>query len=66
MTAQQLKELEKRLWEAADQLRASSKLTASEYSFPVLGLLFPYPKLQQLVVFTNALYCFTIFCIFTR
>jgi len=40
MTAQQLKELEKRLWEAADQLRANSKLTATEYSFPVLGLLF--------------------------
>lgn len=40
MTGQQLKELEKRLWEAADQLRANSKLTATEYSFPVLGLLF--------------------------
>jgi type I restriction enzyme M protein len=40
MTANQLKELEKRLWEAADQLRANSKLTATEYSFPVLGLLF--------------------------
>ncbi|NUO00409.1 MAG: N-6 DNA methylase [Saprospiraceae bacterium] len=40
MTAHQLKELEKRLWEAADQLRANSKLTATEYSFPVLGLLF--------------------------
>ena len=40
MTANQLKELENRLWEAADQLRANSKLTATEYSFPVLGLLF--------------------------
>lgn len=40
MTAHQLKELEKRLWEAADQLRANSKLTATEYAFPVLGLLF--------------------------
>lgn len=40
MNANQLKELEKRLWEAADQLRANSKLTATEYSFPVLGLLF--------------------------
>ncbi len=40
MTATQLKELETRLWAAADQLRANSKLTATEYSFPVLGLLF--------------------------
>jgi len=32
--------LEKRLWEAADQLRANSKLTAQEYSRPVLGLIF--------------------------
>ncbi len=40
MTATQLKELETRLWAAADQLRANSKLTATEYSFPVLGLIF--------------------------
>ena len=40
MTATQLKDLEARLWQAADQLRANSKLTATEYSFPVLGLLF--------------------------
>ncbi len=33
-------DLEKRLWEAADQLRANSKLTAQEYSRPVLGLIF--------------------------
>jgi hypothetical protein len=32
--------LEKRLWEAADELRANSKLRASEYSTPVLGLIF--------------------------
>ncbi|MDM8548730.1 class I SAM-dependent DNA methyltransferase [Desulfobacterales bacterium HSG2] len=32
--------LENDLWEAADQLRANSKLTASEYSMPVLGLIF--------------------------
>jgi len=31
---------EKRLWEAADQLRANSRLRASEYSTPVLGLIF--------------------------
>jgi len=40
MNATQLKELESRLWQAADQLRANSKLTATEYSFPVLGMLF--------------------------
>ena len=33
-------ELEKGLWEAADQLRANSKLKPSEYSVPVLGLVF--------------------------
>ena len=33
-------EIETRLWEAADELRANSKLRASEYSAPVLGLIF--------------------------
>ena len=33
-------ELEKRLWDAADELRANSKLTSQEYSRPVLGLIF--------------------------
>ncbi len=32
--------LEKRLWEAADQLRANSGLTSQQYSGPVLGLIF--------------------------
>lgn len=32
--------LEQRLWEAADQLRANSGLTAHQYSIPVLGLIF--------------------------
>ncbi|MCB0562579.1 MAG: hypothetical protein KDD09_26690, partial [Phaeodactylibacter sp.] len=40
MTGEQLRQLETKLWTAADQLRANSKLTASEYSFPVLGLIF--------------------------
>lgn len=40
MTGEQLKQLESRLWKTADDLRANSKLTASEYSFPVLGLIF--------------------------
>jgi type I restriction enzyme M protein len=33
-------ELERRLWGAADELRANSKLKSSEYSVPVLGLIF--------------------------
>jgi len=32
--------LEKRLWTAADELRANSELTAAQYSQPVLGLIF--------------------------
>ncbi len=33
-------EIERRLWDAADELRANSKLKSSEYSGPVLGLIF--------------------------
>jgi len=33
-------DIESRLWEAADELRANSKLKSSEYSVPVLGLVF--------------------------
>jgi len=33
-------EIEKRLWDAADELRANSRLKPSEYSVPVLGLIF--------------------------
>lgn len=40
MLAEHLRQLETDLWEAADQLRANSKLTASEYTLPVLGLIF--------------------------
>ena len=35
-----LTEIENRLWSAADELRANSRLRASEYSTPVLGLIF--------------------------
>lgn len=35
-----VQQLEKELWDAADQLRANSKLTAAEYAMPVLGLIF--------------------------
>ncbi|MDB6154764.1 MAG: methylase [Chthoniobacteraceae bacterium] len=40
MTRDQLKQLEDQLWSAADNLRANSDLKASEYSIPVLGLIF--------------------------
>jgi type I restriction enzyme M protein len=35
-----LTEIEKKLWASADELRANSKLRSSEYSTPVLGLIF--------------------------
>jgi len=40
MNRDQLKKLERDLWAAADKLRANSDLKASEYSTPVLGLIF--------------------------
>ena len=40
MEHRQLKKIEDELLEAADQLSANSKLTASEYAMPVLGLIF--------------------------
>lgn len=40
MTAEQLKDLEDRLWQAADKLRVDSGLKASEYATPILGLIF--------------------------
>ena len=49
----QLKKLEAELWGVADQLRANSKLTASEYSMPVLGLIFlrhAYNRFQKVKV----------------
>ena len=35
-----LADVERRLWDAADNLRANSGLRSSEYSTPVLGLIF--------------------------
>lgn len=35
-----IEKLEAALWEAADNLRANSKLTSSEYCMPVLGIIF--------------------------
>lgn len=40
MTSENLKQLEERLWEAADNLRANSPLRLNEFSEPVLGLIF--------------------------
>jgi type I restriction enzyme M protein len=43
MTTDTLKDIEKLesdLWEAADNLRANSKLTSSDYFMPVLGVIF--------------------------
>ncbi|MEC5218767.1 type I restriction enzyme M protein [Actimicrobium sp. GrIS 1.19] len=37
---QNITQIETSLWEAADQLRANSNLTATEYSLPVLGVIF--------------------------
>jgi type I restriction enzyme M protein len=53
MQGKQLRKLETELWRAADQLRANSKLTASEYSMPVLGLIFlrhAYNRFQKIKV----------------
>jgi type I restriction enzyme M protein len=38
MTNTEIKNLEKELWDAADELRGNSKLTAGEYKDPLLGL----------------------------
>ncbi|MBC8017370.1 MAG: N-6 DNA methylase [Verrucomicrobia bacterium] len=39
-TMHTIEQIESSLWEAADQLRANSKLTSSEYCMPVLGIIF--------------------------
>ncbi len=38
--AEELKQLEERLWEAADKLRSDSGLKSTQYSTPLLGLIF--------------------------
>lgn len=43
MTSSSFKDIEKLeadLWQAADNLRANSKLTSSDYFMPVLGVIF--------------------------
>src|SRR4030043_762699 len=39
-TVNDIEKLESDLWEAADNLRANSKLTSSDYFMPVLGVIF--------------------------
>src|SRR5260221_8815450 len=39
-TFKDIDKLEADLWSAADQLRANSKLTSSDYFMPVLGIIF--------------------------
>jgi len=39
-TFNDIEKLEASLWEAADNLRANSKLTSSDYFMPVLGVIF--------------------------
>src|SRR6516225_2027785 len=39
-TFKDIDKLEADLWEAADNLRANSKLTSSDYFMPVLGIIF--------------------------
>ena len=40
MDSKSIKALEAKLWDAADVLRANSKLTSNQYCMPVLGLIF--------------------------
>ena len=40
MSLENIAQLESSLWEAADNLRANSKLTSSDYFMPVLGVIF--------------------------
>ncbi len=40
MSLENIEKVEASLWQAADQLRANSKLTSSEYCMPVLGVIF--------------------------
>ena len=56
MTSEELKNLKARLWQTADQLRAGSGLKSSQYSAPILGLIFlrfaesKYSKFEQEII----------------
>ena len=47
-TFKDIEKLESDLWEAADNLRANSKLTSSDYFMPVLGDHLPPPRGESL------------------
>ena len=47
-TFKDIEKLESDLWEAADNLRANSKLTSSDYFMPVLGVIFLQKGLKAL------------------
>ena len=40
MTNEQLKDLENKLWDSANSLRAYGGIKAADYAVPVLGLIF--------------------------
>ncbi len=46
-TFKDIEKLESDLWEAADNLRANSKLTSSDYFMPVLGGHLPPSRRQS-------------------
>ena len=57
MNNEQIKQLEKELWDSADNLRANSKLTAAEYKDPVLGLIllrYAQNRYEEAKILTNA------------
>jgi type I restriction enzyme M protein len=41
---EQIEAIEKRLWKAADTLRANSNYVSNEYFLPVMGLVCPRPR----------------------
>ena len=48
-------EIEKKLWSSADKLRVNSHLKSSEYSVPILGLIYLRFAKQRDRVFTSSL-----------
>ncbi len=50
-----INEIEKKLWEMADNLRANSKLNANEYFMPILGILFLKFFTEKFKIITNKL-----------
>ena len=54
-TFKDIEKLESDLWEAADNLRANSKLTSSDYFMPVLGVIFLCHAVPRASVLDNSL-----------